>query len=142
MPLTRRLLWCGAVAGPLFVAVFTVAGAVRPDYLPPRHPVGSLALTGAGWAQTANFLVTGALPAALAPRGTDVDDGARPRPAARGRGALTWSGRPGPGPGPSARRGVHVLGCSTRGSARSARQRRVRNTVPLPARAGADPRIP
>ncbi|NYH54330.1 hypothetical protein HNR06_003919 [Nocardiopsis arvandica] len=66
MSMTRRLLACGIVAGPLFATVFTVAGAVRPGYLPLRHPVSSLALTGAGWAQTANFLVAGALLVAFA----------------------------------------------------------------------------
>src|SRR5687768_7651289 len=58
---TRALLWCGAVGGPLFVVVFLIAGAVRPDYDPLRHPVSSLALTEAGWVQEANFLLTGAL---------------------------------------------------------------------------------
>ncbi|MDA2814886.1 DUF998 domain-containing protein [Nocardiopsis sp. RSe5-2] len=64
--LTRRLLTAGALAGPLFVAVFTVAGSLRPDYDQLRHPVSSLALTGAGWVQIANFLVAGALLIALA----------------------------------------------------------------------------
>lgn len=64
--LTRRLLAGGAAAGPLFVAVFTIAGALRPDYDPLRHPVSSLALTGAGWAQAANFLLAGGLLVALA----------------------------------------------------------------------------
>ncbi|WP_160051699.1 DUF998 domain-containing protein [Nocardiopsis sp. FR26] len=64
--MSRKLLLCGAVAGPLFVGVFTVAGALRPDYLPLRHPVSSLALTGAGRVQVANFLVAGALLVAFA----------------------------------------------------------------------------
>ncbi|MBB4934640.1 hypothetical protein F4561_005460 [Lipingzhangella halophila] len=58
---TTTLLRCGMVAGPLFVAVFTVAGAVRPDYDPLRHPVSSLSLTGAGWVQIANFVGSGLL---------------------------------------------------------------------------------
>lgn len=66
MAVTRGLLWCGAAAGPLFVAVFTVSGALRPGYDPLRHPVSSLALTPAGWTQVANFLVTGALLTAFA----------------------------------------------------------------------------
>ncbi|MDA2804100.1 DUF998 domain-containing protein [Nocardiopsis suaedae] len=64
--LTRGLLVGGALAGPLFIAVFTAAGSLRPDYDQLRHPVSSLALTGAGWVQTANFLVAGALLLALA----------------------------------------------------------------------------
>lgn len=64
--LTRRLLTAGALAGPLFVVVFTIAGTLRPDYEQIRHPVSSLALTGAGWVQIANFLIAGALMLALA----------------------------------------------------------------------------
>ncbi|WP_440065738.1 DUF998 domain-containing protein [Streptosporangium sp. OZ121] len=52
---------CGAVGGPLFVIAFLVQGAVRPDYDPMRHPVSSLALGPSGWAQVANFVVTGLL---------------------------------------------------------------------------------
>ncbi|KUP96797.1 DUF998 domain-containing protein [Thermobifida cellulosilytica] len=66
MAATRGLLRCGLVAGPLFVVVFTVAGALRADYDPLRHPVSSLALTPAGWTQVANFLVTGVLLTAFA----------------------------------------------------------------------------
>jgi Protein of unknown function (DUF998) len=59
--LTRRLLACGALAGPSFVTMFMVEGARRPGYDPVRHPVSSLALGPGGWQQTANFLVAGAL---------------------------------------------------------------------------------
>lgn len=55
------LLVCGVVAGPLFTVVYLLAGALRADYRPVRHPVSSLALGPAGWVQTANFLVFGAL---------------------------------------------------------------------------------
>ena len=58
---TRRLLDCGAVAGPLFVATFLIEGARRRDYDPRRHPVSSLALGPGGWRQTANFMVAGSL---------------------------------------------------------------------------------
>lgn len=58
---TRRLLACGAVAGPLFVAAFLVEGVTRADYDPLRHPVSSLALGDLGWTQVANFVVTGLL---------------------------------------------------------------------------------
>jgi hypothetical protein len=63
---TAVLLACGAVAGPLFVVVFLVAGALRVDYDPLRHPVSSLAIGGQGWVQVASFLVTGALLLAFA----------------------------------------------------------------------------
>jgi hypothetical protein len=59
--LTRTLLRAGVVAGPLFVAAFTVEGATRPDYSPARHPVSGLALGPGGSRQVANFIVTGGL---------------------------------------------------------------------------------
>ncbi|GIH98236.1 DUF998 domain-containing protein [Planobispora takensis] len=58
---TERLLACGVIAGPLFVATFLIAGATRAHYDPLRHPVSSLALGGAGWVQTADFILAGLL---------------------------------------------------------------------------------
>lgn len=63
---TKTLLTCGAIAGPLFVSVFLLDGAVRANYDPLRHPVSSLALGDSGWTQTANFLVAGLLTLAFA----------------------------------------------------------------------------
>lgn len=63
---TGTLLAAGTLAGPLFVAVFLVAGAARADYDPLRHPVSSLALGPSGPTQTANFVVAGLLTLALA----------------------------------------------------------------------------
>jgi hypothetical membrane protein len=63
---TTVLFTCGAAAGPLFVVGFLVAGALRADYDPLRHPVSSLAIGGQGWVQVANFLVSGALLLAFA----------------------------------------------------------------------------
>jgi hypothetical protein len=63
---TTALLLCGAIAGPLFVVVFLLAGTTRADYNPLRHPVSSLALGEHGWVQTANFIVTGLLMLAFA----------------------------------------------------------------------------
>jgi hypothetical protein len=48
-------------AGPAFVAVVLLEGAVRDGYRPLRHPVSSLALGPRGWIQTANFAVAGTL---------------------------------------------------------------------------------
>jgi hypothetical protein len=60
--MTRRLLACGLVAGPLFVLANLIEGAVRSGgYDALRHPVSSLALGDQGWTQTANFLVSGLL---------------------------------------------------------------------------------
>ena len=58
---TRRLLCCGAAAGPVFVGVFQAEGAVRDGYQPLRHPVSSLALGPRGWIQTGNFALAGTL---------------------------------------------------------------------------------
>ena len=59
--ITNLLLTCGAVAGPLFVAVFTVEGARREGHDPVREPVSALALGERGWTQRLNFVGTGAL---------------------------------------------------------------------------------
>jgi hypothetical membrane protein len=63
---TRALLACGAVAGPLFVAVLTLEGALHPHYSVLRHPGSSLALGHLGWIQDVNFLVAGLLMLAYA----------------------------------------------------------------------------
>jgi hypothetical protein len=65
-PKAKALLACGAIAGPLFVAVSLVEGAARDGYDPLRHPVSSLALGDSGWVQTANFVVAGLLTLAFA----------------------------------------------------------------------------
>lgn len=65
-PLERILLVCGATGPPLFVIVFLITGARRPDFSPLRHPVSSLAFGESGWTQRANFAVTGGLVRAFA----------------------------------------------------------------------------
>ncbi len=60
-PLSDGLLCAGAAAGPLFVTVFVLEGARRPDYKPLRHPVSSLALGPRAWVQRTNFAAAGAL---------------------------------------------------------------------------------
>lgn len=59
--MTKLLLACGVIAGPLFVAVFLVAGATRPGYDPITMAVSQLAVGERGWLQTLNFLVGGSL---------------------------------------------------------------------------------
>jgi hypothetical protein len=56
-----RLLCCGAIAGPLFVLLFTVIGATRPGYDWRRHTVSSLGAGRRGWLQRANFMLAGVL---------------------------------------------------------------------------------
>lgn len=62
----KLLRACGLIAGPLFVVVFLIEGALKPDYDPLRHPVSSLALGPWGWTQAANFIVCGLLTVAFA----------------------------------------------------------------------------
>jgi hypothetical membrane protein len=63
--LTAALLFCGVLAGPLFVLVFLLDGATRPGYDPMTMPVSLLSVGDRGWVQTLNFLVDGALLAAF-----------------------------------------------------------------------------
>jgi hypothetical protein len=63
---TKRLLACGAVAGPLFVVTLLVQGATRAQYDPMRHPGSSLALGKFGWIQDVNFIAAGLLTLAFA----------------------------------------------------------------------------
>lgn len=58
---TKLLLFCGAIACPLFILVFLIEGAVRKDYNPLKYPISSLAIGESGWIQTSNFIVTGLL---------------------------------------------------------------------------------
>lgn len=59
-------LACGIAAPVFFVAVFLIAGAMRPDYSALRHPVSSLSLEAWGWVQVVNFVITGTLLLAFA----------------------------------------------------------------------------
>jgi hypothetical protein len=81
---TRRLLRCGVAAGPVFVAVFLLEGAVRDGYRPLRHPVSSLALGPRGWIQAGNFAMAGTLflaaAAGLARAGDPAASRAAPAP--------------------------------------------------------------
>jgi hypothetical protein len=66
MTRNRALLLGGALAGPLFVVIFMVAGATRDSYDAARHPISSLALGPGGGVQVANFVLGGLLSLALA----------------------------------------------------------------------------
>jgi hypothetical membrane protein len=66
---TVRADWrclAGIIAGPLFVGIFLIAGAITPGYSVARHPVSTLALGEFGWLQTLSFIVTGILVIAFA----------------------------------------------------------------------------
>ncbi len=64
--MTRALLACGVVAGPLFVVVALVQVLVRAGFDIRRHPVSLLSLGDLGWIQITNFVVSGLLAVALA----------------------------------------------------------------------------
>ncbi|HEV2894210.1 MAG TPA: DUF998 domain-containing protein, partial [Actinomycetota bacterium] len=58
---TSRLLACGIVAGPLFLAIGLTQAFTRDGFDLSRHPLSLLSLGDLGWVQIANFVVTGAL---------------------------------------------------------------------------------
>jgi len=57
----RRLLACGAVAGPLFVITVLAQAATRPGFSLTRDAASLLDDGPWGWVQSANFIVTGLL---------------------------------------------------------------------------------
>ena len=76
----HRLVACGALVGPLFIAVVVVQALTRSGYDLGEHPISLLTLGEFGWVQSANFVVAGALSAAFA---VGVRHVLRPAPAAR-----------------------------------------------------------
>ncbi|HEX3425697.1 MAG TPA: DUF998 domain-containing protein [Acidimicrobiales bacterium] len=58
---TRRLLACGAIAGPLFAVTALVEAMTRHGFTLMRNPVSLLELGSWGWVQQANFILTGLL---------------------------------------------------------------------------------
>ncbi|MEV7615488.1 DUF998 domain-containing protein [Streptomyces sp. NPDC089799] len=60
----RPALAGGVVAGPLFLGAGVVQGSVRDGFDFTRNAISQLALGSAGWIQTVNFLLAGALLAA------------------------------------------------------------------------------
>ncbi len=64
--ITKALLACGAVAGPLFVGASIIQGLTRRGFDLSREPISFLSLGPVGWIQRANFIVAGLLVAALA----------------------------------------------------------------------------
>ena len=64
--LNRALLWCGVIAGPLFMTAVLIEGQVRAGYSSFLYPLSSLSMGHQGWAQIANFIFTGTLLVAFA----------------------------------------------------------------------------
>jgi lysylphosphatidylglycerol synthetase-like protein (DUF2156 family) len=63
---TRALLACGAVAGPLFIVVVLAQDLTRAGFDPGGHPLSLLSQGDLGWIQITNFVVTGLLTLAFA----------------------------------------------------------------------------
>jgi len=59
--LTKTLLTCGMIAGPLYVILGLIQMAIRPGFDITRHSLSLLANGDLGWIQTLNFLITGIL---------------------------------------------------------------------------------
>jgi hypothetical protein len=63
---TRRLLICGVLAGPIYLAAAVAQGVTRAGFRLAHDDVSLLANGTLGWIQIANFLLAGALTLALA----------------------------------------------------------------------------
>ncbi len=59
--LTRALLWCGIIAGPLFVAVLVIQGLNRAGFDLKVTPLSQLSLGAQGWIQIVNLVLSGIL---------------------------------------------------------------------------------
>jgi Protein of unknown function (DUF998) len=64
--MTRTLLACGVLAGPLYMVVYLGQALARPGFDITRHPASVLSNGDLGWIQVANFLVSGGLVIAAA----------------------------------------------------------------------------
>src|SRR5215471_7677234 len=61
LSLTRILLLCGAVAGPLFILTVLIQDYTVPAFNPRLHLLSLLSLGEWGWVQIANFVLAGVL---------------------------------------------------------------------------------
>src|SRR5256885_10673685 len=59
--LTRVLLLCGVVAGPLYVIVGVIEMLTRPGYDPTRHDLSLMSNGSLGWIHISLFILTGLL---------------------------------------------------------------------------------
>jgi hypothetical protein len=64
--LTKTLLLCGTLTGPLFFAVAIVQALTRPGFNIRLNAISQLSLGDLGWIQIASFLLTGLLAVACA----------------------------------------------------------------------------
>lgn len=61
LSLTRLLLLCGAIAGPLFIFIVLIQDYTRPGFDPRLDGLSLLSLGDWGWVQIANFILAGLL---------------------------------------------------------------------------------
>ncbi len=61
LSLTRPLLLCGAIAGPLFIFTVLIQDYTRPGFDPRLDVLSLLSLGDWGWVQTVNFALAGVL---------------------------------------------------------------------------------
>jgi Protein of unknown function (DUF998) len=61
LSLTRILLLCGAIAGPLFILTVLIQDYTRPAFNPRLQPLSLLSLGDWGWVQIVNFVLAGVL---------------------------------------------------------------------------------
>ncbi|GAC1378100.1 MAG: hypothetical protein NVSMB33_01430 [Ktedonobacteraceae bacterium] len=61
LSLTRILLLCGAIAGPLFIFTVLIQDYTRIGFDPRLDPLSLLSLGGWGWVQIVNFVLAGVL---------------------------------------------------------------------------------
>jgi hypothetical protein len=64
--LTRGLVRCGALAGPLFMGAAVVQGLTRTGFDLDHQPISFLSLGSLGWVQRTNFVLAGLLMVAFA----------------------------------------------------------------------------
>jgi hypothetical membrane protein len=57
--ITRILIACGAIGPILFIVMFMIESAIRPDYSAWHNFVSDLSLSNQGWMQIASFLICG-----------------------------------------------------------------------------------
>jgi len=60
-PLTRALLACGVVAGPIYIVVGVIQIFIRPGFAMRRHELSLMSNGDLGWIQISNLVVTGLL---------------------------------------------------------------------------------
>jgi hypothetical protein len=61
LSLTKMLLLCGAIAGPLFILIVLIQDYTRPGFDPRLLPLSLLSLGEWGWIQIVNFVLAGVL---------------------------------------------------------------------------------